>query len=219
MALYHHSARDPAIRRTMPRQSRGTGSTKFQNYSGLFANGGSFDIPATIGAGISYKLLPTLAMMIDYKHIFYSLVPSIGNPMTPIYHGSMGWSNAPGFGWKYVDVIALGFELKYSDRLTLRAGYSYSSQPVTPANVMLNILAPGVVTSHIGAGFGYAVNQNSSVDFSALFSPRVGVSGQEYLPGFGYNPMSNISIWLSELELTLGYTYRWDNPPVVVAKY
>jgi long-chain fatty acid transport protein len=194
-------------------------STKFQDYAGLFAGGGSFNIPATIAGGISYKILPTLAMMVDYKHIFYSLVPAVGNQMAPIWPGSMGTANGPGFGWRDVDVIALGFEWNYSDRLTLRAGYSYSTQPVTPQNVMLNILAPGVVTSHIGAGFSYAVNQNSSVEFAALYSPRVGISGQEYLPGFGYNPYSNISIWLSELELTLGYTYRWDKPPVVVAKY
>ncbi len=194
-------------------------STKFQNYSGLFAGGGSFDIPATIGGGVSYKIMPTLAMMVDYKHIFYSLSPAIGNAMSPIYPGTMGAPNGPGFGWRDVDIIAVGFEWNYSDRLTLRTGYSYSTQPVTAQNVMFNILAPGVVTSHIGAGFGYAVNQNSSVDFSLLYSPRVHVSGQEYLPGFGYNPYSNISIWLEELEVTLGYTYRWDRPPVVVAKY
>ena len=181
-------------------------NTKFQDYSGLFAGGGSLDIPATIAAGIAYKLMPTLTMMVDYKHIFYSLVPSIGNQMAPIYPGSMGLPNGPGFGWRDVDVIAVGFEWKYSDRLTLRTGYSYSTQPVTAQNVMLNILSPGVVTSHIGAGFTYNVNQNSSFDFSALYSPRVHVAGQEYIPGFGYNPMSNINIWLEELELSVGYT-------------
>lgn len=194
-------------------------STKLQDYSGLFAGGGSFDIPATLGAGISYRLLPSFAVMVDYKHIFYSSVPSIGNQMAPINPGSMGTANGPGFGWRDVNVIAIGFEWKYSDRLTLRTGYSYSTQPVTAQNVMLNILAPGVVTSHVGAGFSYAMNQNSSVDFAALYSPRVNVSGKEYLPGFGYNPYSNISIWLEELEITLGYTYHWDTPQAVVAKY
>ena len=43
--------------------------------------------------------------------------------------------------------------------------------------------------------------------------------GKEYLPGFGYNPYSNISIWLEELEITLGYTYHWDTPQAVIAKY
>ena len=62
----------------------------------------------TIAAGIAYKVMPTLTMMVDYKHIFYSLVPSISNQMAPIYPGSMGTANGPGFGWKDVDVIAVG---------------------------------------------------------------------------------------------------------------
>jgi long-chain fatty acid transport protein len=194
-------------------------ASNFANYQGLFAQGGNFNVPATVGAGLSYKVMPTLAVMLDYKHIFYSSVASISNQMAPITPFSLGTANGPGFGWQDVDIVALGFEWAYSDRLTLRAGYSYSTNPVTSANVMLNILAPGTVTSHIGAGFSYLVTPNSQFDFSALYAPRVGVSGQEYLPGFGYNPASNITAWLTELEITLGYTYHWDQPRAVVAKY
>jgi long-chain fatty acid transport protein len=196
-------------------------SSNFTDYQGLFAQQGSFNIPGTVGAGLSYKVMPTLAMMVDWKHIFYSGVASISNPMTPLIPGSftLGSSIGEGFGWKDVDVIGVSFEWAYSDHLTLRAGYSYSTQPITAANVMMNILAPGTVTSHVGAGFSYLVTPNSAIDFAALYSPRASVSGQEYLPGYGYNPYSNINIWLSELQLTLGYTYHWDTPRAVIAKY
>ena len=195
-------------------------STNFTNYQGLFAQGGSFDIPATIGAGLSYKLMPTLAMMLDYKHIFYSGVQSINNPMVPSTPAALGMSGGPGFGWSDVNVFGVSFEWNYNDRLTLRTGYAYSTNPISSANVMFNILAPGTVTSHIGAGFSYLVTQNSQFDFSALYSPRVAVSGPAYaFPAGPYIPGSNISIWLSELQLTLGYTYHWETPQAVVAKY
>ncbi len=196
-------------------------STPFHDYSGLFAGGGNFDIPATIGAGLAYKVLPTLAVMLDWKHIFYSDVNSIGDQMTPLIPGSksLGTTNGPGFGWRDVDVIALGVEWNYSRALTLRAGYSYNTQPVTAANVMLNLLAPGVVTSHITGGFTYNVNPNSAIDFAVVYAPRVTVSGQEYIPGMGYDG-ANIAIHLSELQVTLGYTYHFDVPaPAVMAKY
>lgn len=196
-------------------------STPFHDYSGLFAGGGNFDIPATIGAGLAYKVLPTLAVMLDWKHIFYSDVNSIGDQMAPLTPGSksLGSTNGPGFGWRDVDVIALGVEWNYSRALTLRAGYSYNTQPVTAANVMLNLLAPGVVTSHIAGGFTYNVNPNSAIDFAVVYAPRVTVSGQEYIPGMGYDG-SNIAIHLSELQVTLGYTYHFDvPPPAVMAKY
>lgn len=197
-------------------------ASNFTNYQGLFAQGGSFDIPATIGVGVSYKVMPTLAVMFDYKHIFYSGVPSIANPMVPTTPAALGMSGGPGFGWQDVDIFGLSFEWAYNDRLTLRAGYSYSTQPITSANVMFNILAPGTVTSHIGAGFSYRVTQNSSFDFSMLYAPQVDVSGPAYAfagAASGYIPGSNINIWLSELEITLGYTYHWDQPKAVVAKY
>lgn len=194
-------------------------SANFLKYSGLFAGGGNFNIPGEVGAGVAYKLLPTFAVMLDYKHIFYSGVKSIADPMAPMFPGSLGTSNGPGFGWRDVNVIALGLEWKAYDFLTLRAGYSYNNQPVTSANVMFNILAPGVVTNHISGGFTYNVNHNSAIDFAVVYAPRYTVSGQEYVPGFGYNPYSRISIYLSELEVTLGYTYHFDTPPPVIAKY
>ncbi len=198
--------------------------TRLANYSGLFAGNGRFDIPATIGAGLSYRVLPTLAVMLDYKHIFYSGVNSIGDGMYPIGLGSLGTAKGPGFGWRDVDVIALGIEWNYSSALILRAGYTHNTQPVTSANVMLNLLAPGVVTDHISGGFTYNVNRNSGIDFAVVYAPRTTISGQEYLPtaigGPGYVPGSNIRIHLSELQLTLGYTYHFDVPaPALAAKY
>ncbi len=209
-------------------------STPFQNYTGLFAGRGNFDIPGSIGAGLSYKILPTLAVMVDYKHIFYSAVKSVGDPMLPLVSGSqvLGTANGPGFGWSDVDVVSIGVEYQYNDRLTLRAGYSHNTQPISAANVMLNILAPGVVTDHIAGGFTYKVDPRSAVDFSLVYAPKAGVTGQEYFPGapanaFGpgspaipamYVPGSKINIAMSQLVVTLGYTYHFDTPaPVAVA--
>jgi long-chain fatty acid transport protein len=193
-------------------------STKFPSYSGLFAGGGSFDIPGQAGAGVSYRLLPTFTVMIDYKHIFYSSVKSVGDSMAPLLTGSLGTANGPGFGWRDVDVIALGLEWQAWENLTLRAGYAHNTQPIASANVTFNILAPGVVTDHIGGGFTYAVNRNSAIDFAVLYSPRVGVSGPEVTP-YGATPGSNINISMSQLEVTLGYTYHFDTAPVLLAKY
>jgi long-chain fatty acid transport protein len=193
-------------------------STSFSSYSGLFAGGGSFDIPGEIGAGVSYKIFPAFAVMLDYKHIFYSGVKSVGDPMAPLLPGSLGTANGPGFGWRGVDVVALGLEWRARDNLTLRAGYAHNTQPITAANVTFNILAPGVVTDHIGGGFTYGVNRNSAIDFAVLYSPRAGVSGPEVTP-YGATPGSNINISMSQLVVTLGYTYHFDSAPVLIAKY
>jgi long-chain fatty acid transport protein len=190
-------------------------ATGFTQYSGLFAQGGGFNVPGTIGAGVSYKVLPTFAVMLDWKHIFYSSVKSIGNQMTAPY--LLGSDNGAGFGWRDVDVIALGLEWKYSDAITLRTGYAHNTQPITANNVTFNILAPAVVTDHISGGFTYNLNRNSGIDFAIVYALHASVTGPE-ITSQGPTGRS-ITLSMSELQLTLGYTYHMDVAAPVIAKY
>jgi long-chain fatty acid transport protein len=182
-------------------------STDFTKYSGLFAHGGNFDIPATISAGVAYDVAPTLTLLADYKHIFYGEVDSIANSSLLWLSGArFGASNGPGFGWRDVDIVSLGVEWRTTTDLTLRAGYSHNTNPIRSADVLLNILAPGVVTDHISAGASYALNNNSSLDFAAVYAPQNSVTGSNPLDPGG----STIKIHLSEFEATLGWTYKFD---------
>jgi long-chain fatty acid transport protein len=186
-------------------------ASNFTKYSGLFAGGGNFDIPATIAVGLAYDVAPTFTLLADYKHIFYGEIPSVGRSSLGWLSGALfGASNGPGFGWRDVDVISIGAEWRATKDLTLRAGYSHNTDPITSADVMLNILAPGVITDHFSAGATYALNKNNSIDFATVYAPEQSVSGMEYLPGLGANTASNIKIHLSEFEATLGWTYKFD---------
>ena len=203
--------------------------TKFKKYAGLFAEGGSFDVPGNIAAGIAYDVTNTVTVMLDYKHIFYESVGAVGNPsgnLLACAAGSaascLGGSSGAGFGWKDVDVVAVGIEWQATDRLTLRAGYAYNTQPIGSADVMFNILAPGVVQHHITGGFKYDINEKHSIEFAASYMPETSVNGSE-LPGFG-NTNHNIELSMSQFDLTVGYTYRWGEPEAdpeepIVRKY
>ena len=194
-------------------------SSNFSKYSGLFAGGGNFDIPATISAGVAYDVAPTLTLLADYKHIFYGEVASIANSSLLFLSGvPFGASGGPGFGWRDVDVVSLGAEWRATPALTLRAGYSHNTNPISAADAMLNILAPGVITDHVSAGASYAYGKNASFDFATVYAPEQSVTGLEYLPGFGANTGSSIKIHLSEFQATLGWTYRFDSAPVA-ARY
>ena len=154
--------------------------------------------------------------MVDWKHIFYSGVASIANQMTQPH--PLGSDNGPGFGWRDVDVIALGVEWNFNDALTLRAGYAHNTQPITANNVTFNILAPGVVTDHISGGFSWNYTHNTTIDFAVVYAPRVNVTGPELIPGVGPSGRS-IELSMSQLQLTGGLTYHFDTPAAVIAKY
>ena len=107
-------------------------------YQGLFADQGDFDIPANIQAGIAVDVSPTVTLLLDYRRIWFSETNSVGDPSTLLLAGvPLGATNGPGFGWNDVDAIKAGIEWKYSPDLTLRAGYSYNTQPINSRDVEL----------------------------------------------------------------------------------
>ena len=157
--------------------------TKFNKYSGLFADGGSFNIPANLTAGVAWDAMPNLTLMVDYKHIFYGSIPSIANTQAvPMPLGSLGLANGSGFGWHDVDVIKFGVEWRATPVWTFRAGYAHNTNPIRSTDVTFNILAPGVVTDHFTGGFAYQATRNSTFEFSAAYIPSHRVSGIELTP-------------------------------------
>jgi long-chain fatty acid transport protein len=180
--------------------------SKFDKYKGLFANGGAFDIPASVTAGVAWDAAANWTLMADYKHIFYSDIPAVSDSTTkPAPFGS---ANGPGFGWSDVDVISVGAKWRVTPHWTLRAGYAHNNNPIGPEDVTLNILAPGVITNHISAGVSHKFGSGDSLDFSVLYAPQTTVSGIEMTPT-GPNPGRTIKLAMHQWDITLGYRFHW----------
>ncbi len=178
--------------------------TPFSRYQGLFAQGGSFDIPANAGLGVAFKLTPTLRLAADYERIFYSGVNAIGDASTS--PGLLGASNGPGFGWRDINVFRAGFDWQAMPALTLRAGYNHGDNPVPARDVTFNILAPGVVTDHLSAGFTYRLTERAEISASYTHGFANTVTGptNPLLPGGGTN-----RITLSEDEVGAAFGWRF----------
>ncbi|MGJ0393795.1 MAG: OmpP1/FadL family transporter [Methylocystis sp.] len=190
--------------------------TRFDKYSGLFVDAGRFDIPATLQAGLAYDILPNLTIMTDWRHIFYSAVPALGNPTNPVTRNSLGGPNGPGFDWTDVDSGAVGLEYRYSPALTLRTGYHYSTNPLRWRSVTVNALSPIINRHHASVGFNYAVTRNSSIDFAFVYAFKNSFTGIEWIPQQAGLPLgapntgATITPWVRGLEFTFGYNYKWD---------
>jgi long-chain fatty acid transport protein len=205
--------------------------TPFDKYAGAVADHGKINVPADVTAGFAYDLRPDVTLMVDWKHIFYSAVPSLGNSSFPIYPGSLGAFGGTGFGWRDTDAEAFGVEWRATKQLTLRAGYRHTSPMIGSQDVTLNVLAPAISEHHAAGGFKYQLTKNSSVDFAAVYAFKNTLSGQEAVPyvafaygipaalGGGSIPVvvpphyaagTNVTASLSGLELSLSYTYKFD---------
>jgi long-chain fatty acid transport protein len=185
--------------------------TDFDLYKGLYAGGGSFDIPATITAGVSYDIRPNVTVMLDYKHIFYGDIASIANPSTN--QAPLGASNGPGFGWSDIDIVKFGVEWRYDPAWTFRAGYSYNTSPLSSRDVMFNILAPATPQNHITGGFKYAWSEKIDIELSAMYAPNGSVKGNALsLPcGLGcFTAAQPIELDMEQYEATIGIVYHFD---------
>jgi len=191
----------------------------FDKYRGLFAEQGSFDIPASIQAGIAVDVSPSLTVMLDYKHIWYSTIKSIANASTngstcspPAQGGPggptcLGGDEGPGFGWDDINIIKLGAEWRAKDDLTLRLGYSWNESPIQSRDAMFNIIAPGIVQHHITGGLKYRLDDDYALEVSGMYVPRSTLSGAE-LSGFG-NPNHNLELQMHQFEVTAGLVYNF----------
>ncbi len=188
-----------------------TWMTKFKKYSGLFAEGGDFDIPANLQVGLAYDVTDDLKVMLDYRHIFYSDVKAIANPgICTTASTYLGASNGCGFGWADTNTIKIGLEYQASNDLILRAGYAYTfPNPVGKDDVTFNTLAPGVVRHEITAGATYRYNANNDFDFAMMFAPKTSVKGPEVHPGSGLPTGNSVDDHMYQLEFSVGWTYNF----------
>ncbi|WP_069263978.1 OmpP1/FadL family transporter [Paraburkholderia nodosa] len=170
---------------------------RFDNYKGLFANGGSFDIPENYGIGLSWKVTPSWTVAADFQRILYGNVNSIANPLANLFAGNaLGSSDGPGFGWRNTNVIKIGTSYAATSHLTLRAGYSHSSQPVASTETFLNILAPGVVQDQATVGATWTTDAKTSFGFFYGHGFKKTVNGTDSIPAaFGGG---NANVHLSE---------------------
>jgi hypothetical protein len=146
-------------------------------YSGLFAEKGGFDIPQTFTGG--WPCSPRRAnVALDVQWINYESIKSVGNDFLPnLALAALGVENGAGFGWHDMTVYKAGVQFEASEKWTLRGGYSYGRQPIRSNEVLINILAPGVMEQHVSAGVTRLVRKGrpSTSPSSAPFRRRSAV--------------------------------------------
>jgi long-chain fatty acid transport protein len=181
---------------------------KFSRYAGLFADQGGFDVPETYALGVAYKASDAFDVALDWQRIRYSQVASVGNGLAALFRGvPLGASNGPGFGWQDISVVKLGVRYRYSERLTLRAGFSSGGQPVANSETFFNILAPGVVQRHGTIGGSIALGAGSALDLSYQHAFEQTVRGRGSIPpSFGGG---EADVHLAEDVVTVGYSHRF----------
>lgn len=181
---------------------------KFNDYSGLFAEGGQFDIPENYGIGIAVKATPQMTVAADIQQINYGGVKAIANPNCGGAGCLLGSSGGSGFGWRDMTVYKLGISYELNKDLTLRAGVSTNRQPIPARETFFNILAPGVMENHLTLGGTWTLaNKNElTVGYMHAFKKTVNGSGSVAATGMG---AGEANLHMSQDSLGVAYGIKF----------
>jgi len=174
--------------------------SKFDKYAGLFAEQGDFDIPSNFAVGLAVAATPRLTVAFDVMRINYGEIKSIANINNSSTGAQLGTNNGPGFGWNDQTVYKLGFDYKYSDHLTLRAGFNHAKTPIPSTETAFNVLAPATVEDHLTLGATWALSNGMEVTASYMHAFENSITGTGGGTGFD----------LSMYQDSLGIAVSWD---------
>jgi long-chain fatty acid transport protein len=199
---------------------------EFNDYSGLFAEQGDFDIPPTFGVGLAVKATSKLTLAADVSRILYSEVASISNkgPTANEFFGAfigaltgdptavahpLGSNDGWGFGWDDVWVYKLGVDYAYNSDWTFRAGFNYAPVPYNDSQALFNVLAPAVVEKHVTAGFTRSFGPRSELTVAYMHAFRNDVEytyeGSGPFTGFSYSARNDM--YQDALEVSYGLKF------------
>ena len=198
---------------------------EFDEYKGLFAESGDFDIPSTYTLGASFDVGKTGTIVVDYQRIMYSDVKSINNPISKLTGGGcldalnsflfggpmaasgatcLGGSDGAGFGWEDIGIIKVGYQWTAAN-IDWRVGYSHSEQPIPDTEVLFNILAPAVIQDHITGGMTMKVGNNQEFNLAVMYAPEESVSGANPFDGGA----TTIELEMSQFDIQAGWAWKF----------
>ncbi|MCU0381113.1 MAG: outer membrane protein transport protein [Chitinophagaceae bacterium] len=100
----------------------------------------------SIGAGYSKKMFD---IAVDYRYVNYANTDGFE---------AEGWTqtaSVAGFGWDNISIVSAGIQYKGVNRLPIRVGYTYSSNPIKPELAFFSTPATAIIANAFQLGLGY----------------------------------------------------------------
>lgn len=157
------------------------------------------DVPAIYAVGVALNPSAKLHLGADVKYVTYGSTEGFEKK------GYNPDFSVQGFGWEDITVLSLGGQYRLGEKITLRAGYHYSGNPIPDEQSMFNIPAPAVVQSHITAGLGYTLVPGVDINVSAYQALENSITGAIYRPTA--LPGTSVTNTLKETSILVGFTF------------
>lgn len=109
--------------------------------------------PETWGAGIAITPGARWAIAVDWRRIRYGKASGFGP----------GDARSPGLGWRDIDVLAAGLEVRPHPRLALRIGGNRGDNPIPGAASVANVTSPAIIERHWTTGLAFTISASTTL--------------------------------------------------------
>ena len=187
----------------------------------------NMDYPAILSFGLGYSK-GDIDFAIDYRHVDYENTDGFAEkgwviaeegPFTGFPTGAV-----KGFGWKNINILSVGLQYKGIEKLPLRVGYTYSSNPIDDELAFFSIPATAVIANAFQFGFSYPLTDslmlNGVYHYGAsdgktegtLLNPTPDVMGGPWnatTNPLGIIPGSKVGYEMTTSMIMVGVTYNF----------
>jgi long-chain fatty acid transport protein len=151
-------------------------------------------VPEVFSWGIAYKGFERALIDVDLRYFDYKNTSLYG---TKPIDGGLGWSS--------VFAVALGGQYQATDKLTLRSGYLFNTNPIKETFTLFNVQAPGYLQHLFALGVSYKLTDDITLSFAWMHQFRNSIQGPILqIPGANVKLDGQIDSLVAGLNIQFG---------------
>lgn len=166
--------------------------------------------PAIFSVGLGYSL-GNIDLALDYRIVDYENAEGFAEA---------GWTptfSVAGFGWENINIVSAGIQYKGVNKLPLRLGYTYSSNPISSDLAFFSVPATAIIKNAFQFGFSYEFTDAFSLDVvyhygssgDATSGPVLSPQFIQNFPPYGAIPGSEVSYDMTTSMIMFGGSFTF----------
>lgn len=170
-----------------------------ENYRGLYAEAGTFDIPASANVGIDFVLTPQIRLDAGVERVMYGqIAPFTSTALPSRFLALLSSSASPVFEWQNLNVYSIGAAWRDPTAGDWTFRYSTREQPL-PTSSLLQQALPAPSARNYELGYARAFGERSRLRFSASYAPTDFILGVplSYSVSRGSNQTQWEALWIT----------------------
>jgi hypothetical protein len=146
--------------------------SELQNYRGLYARPGDFDLPAVASTDLAWQAGADSRITVGVSRVMYSDIAPFTSAALPIrFLSLLGDASSPSFAWRDLTVFRLGWEWNPTPDATLGFHYATRQQPEPTSRALRDALADEFTNDNFGLAVTRRFEGFGSLRFAASYAP------------------------------------------------